>query len=275
MSKGRIIKQISNFYTVLVDDKIYDCRSCGKFRLDKMSPVVGDIVNVDLTRKYIIDILPRKNYILRPTISNIDLCLIVTALKEPDLSLNLLDKQLCNLFYNKIKPVIVLTKIDLLTKKELKEYNNIFKYYEKIGINVFYNTELEKLEKYLSGKVVALTGQSGAGKSTLINKIGNINLKTAEISKALGRGKHTTRHTEIHQIKDFWLADTPGFSSLDITNIKKQELKNTFIEFNNYQCKFKDCIHYKEIDCGVKKEVGKEILLSRYEDYCKFLEELK
>ena len=134
----------------------------------------------------------------------------------------------------------------------------------------------DALKELIADKISVLTGQSGVGKSTLLNTLNpDFKLKTQDISKALNRGKHTTRHTEIHQIKDFWLADTPGFSSLDITNIKKQELKNTFIEFNNYQCKFKDCIHYKEIDCGVKKEVGKEILLSRYEDYCKFLEELK
>ena len=275
MTKGRIVRQISNLYTVLVDDKTYDCRSCGKFRLNKIKPIVGDIVDVDLTRKYIMDIFPRKNFILRPSVSNIDVCLIVTSLKDPNLSLNLLDKQLCILFYNKIEPVIVLTKLDLLTKDELMEYNNIFNYYEKIGIRVFTNTELNKLEEFLSKKVVALMGQSGAGKSTLINKIGNINLKTAEISKALGRGKHTTRHTEIHLLNDFGLIDTPGFSSLDISNISKRELKETFIEFKNYQCKFKDCLHYKEIDCGVKKEVGKQILISRYENYCKFLEELK
>ena len=275
MTKGRIVRQISNLYTVLVSNTYIDARCRGKFRYTNITPVVGDIVDIDIEKKYIIDILPRKNYIKRPVVANIDLCLVVTSLKEPDLSLNLLDKELCYLTYNNIKPVIVLTKSDLLNIKELESINKLFDYYKNIGINVFYNNELDKLKNYLDNKYVVLTGQSGAGKSTLINMLGNKDIKTSAISKALGRGVHTTRHTQIYEIDNFWLIDTPGFSSLDITEIKKEELASTFIEFNNYTCKFNNCLHNKEVNCGIKEVIGKEILPSRYENYLKFLSELK
>ena len=272
VNKGKIIRIISNLYSVLVNDTIIEARARGKFRKDEISPMVGDEVIIDIEKKYIIEILPRKNYLTRPNISNIDLVICVTSTKEPDLSLNLLDKQLAFLALHNIPSMICFTKYDLLNDSEKQEINNLKEYYQGIGITVVINSEITKIKEILKGKEVGLLGQSGAGKSSLVNKLGNYDIKTQKISKALGRGIHTTRHIEIYKVSDFYLIDTPGFSALDLNFTTKDNLKNGFIEFQNYECRFKDCKHYKEIDCGIKEEVGKSILPSRYENYINFLE---
>lgn len=272
VNKGKIIRIISNLYSVLVNDTIIEARARGKFRKDEISPMVGDEVIIDIEKKYIIEILPRKNYLIRPNISNIDLVICVTSTKEPDLSLNLLDKQLAFLALHNIPSMICFTKYDLLNDSEKQEINNLKEYYQSIGITVVINSEITKIKEILKGKEVGLLGQSGAGKSSLVNKLGNYDIKTQKISKALGRGIHTTRHVEIYKVSDFYLIDTPGFSALDLNFTTKDNLKNGFIEFQNYECRFKDCKHYKEIDCGIKEEVGKSILPSRYENYINFLE---
>ena len=271
---GTIIKIISNLYTVQSENETYECRARGKFRNDKTTPLVGDFVVFDYKQNLIKEILPRKNILDRPNVSNVDVALIVTSVRKPNLSLSLLDKQIAVITKSDITPVICLTKCDLLNQEELDDIDKIFSYYERIGIKVFKNTETKKLLEYLKEKIVVLTGQTGAGKSSLINKLGDLNLKTDEISEALGRGKHTTRHTEIHKVKDVFFVDTPGFSSLDI-NTDKNELKNYFIEFKEFTCKYKDCNHDKEDGCNVKKAVeNKQILKSRYDNYIKFRGEL-
>ena len=275
VNKGKVIRIISNLYSVLVNDTIINARARGKFRQNEISPMVGDEVVIDIEKKYILEILPRKNYLTRPNISNIDLVICVTSTKEPVLSLNLLDKQLAFLALHNIPSMICFTKYDLLNQKEQEEINTLITYYQKIGIDTVINTELTKINTILKGKEVGLLGQSGAGKSSLINKLGNYNIKTQPISKALGRGIHTTRHVEIYKVNDFYLLDTPGFSALDLNFTNPNDLKNGFIEFKNYNCRFKDCKHYKEIDCAVKENVGKEILPSRYENYISFLEKEK
>ena len=281
MNKGKIIRIISNLYSVLVNDTIIEARARGKFRKDEISPMVGDEVIIDIEKKYIIEILPRKNYLTRKlhremgqlaAEKGIDLVICVTSTKEPDLSLNLLDKQLAFLALHNIPSMICFTKYDLLNDSEKQEINNLKKYYQSIGITVVINSEITKIKEILKGKEVGLLGQSGAGKSSLVNKLGNYDIKTQKISKALGRGIHTTRHVEIYKVSDFYLIDTPGFSALDLNFTTKDNLKNGFIEFQNYECRFKDCKHYKEIDCGIKEEVGKSILPSRYENYINFLE---
>ena len=272
MNKGKIVRIISNLYSVLVNDTIIEAIARGKFRKDEISPMVGDEVIIDIEKKYIIEILPRKNYLTRPNISNIDLVICVTSTKEPDLSLNLLDKQLAFLALHNIPSMICFTKYDLLNDSEKQEINNLKEYYQGIGITVVINSEITKIKEILKGNEVGLLGQSGAGKSSLVNKLGNYDIKTQKISKALGRGIHTTRHVEIYKVSDFYLIDTPGFSALDLNFTTKDNLKNGFIEFQNYECRFKDCKHYKEIDCGIKEEVGKSILPSRYENYINFLE---
>lgn len=273
---GKIVKILSNLYTVNADNKLYECRARGKFRFDKISPLVGDIVDFDEKEKYITKIHERINFLNRPQISNVDIALIVTSVKKPDLSLNLLDKLILVIKNNNIEPVICVTKLDLVSFFNKGVYKKIFKYYEKIGIKVFYNTDLSRLKKYLQNKTVVLTGQTGSGKSSLLNKLNkDLNLDTNPISEALGRGVHTTRHTEIHEISNIYFADTPGFSSINLDGIDKENIIIGFPEFSEYSCDFKDCKHIDEKSCRVKDAVNsKKILKSRYEDYKLFMKEI-
>lgn len=275
MLKGKIIKNISDTYTVLSNNSLYECKARGKFRQSKITPLVGDQVVMDEENNYILEIEARRNELKRPTVSNIDIALIVTSLKKPDLSLNLLDKEITSIILSRVLPVICFTKLDLASKKELKEVKYLKKYYESLNIKVFYNTKLRKLLKYLKGKTVVLTGQTGAGKSSLLNRLDkNLALKVGEISEALNRGKHTTRHTEIHEIKKVFFVDTPGFSSLDLSEYKKTDIRDAFKEFSRYSCPFKDCMHLKEEDCSVKEAVKNgKILSSRYGNYISFIKE--
>lgn len=275
---GKIVKIISNLYTVkTIDGNYIDCRARGKFRHDNVVPLVGDYVNVDIKDNYIIEILDRKNSLNRPQISNVDVALIVTSLTKPDISFNLLDKLILVIKKNNIEPVICITKKDLIDRKTYKDLKKSLKYYETIGIKVFYNSKLSKLKKYLNQKIVVLTGQTGAGKSTLLNKLDkSLNLDTNPISDALGRGVHTTRHTEIHEIDNIYFADTPGFSSINLDDIDKENILIGFPEFNNYTCDFKDCAHIDEKNCSVKNAVlSGKILKSRYENYVLFYKEIK
>lgn len=274
--RGTIVKIISNLYTVSSGDSLYCCRARGKFRNDNLTPLVGDFCLIDTEKKYILNIESRKNSLNRPMIANVDVGLIITSLKNPDLSLNLLDKELLCISNENIEPIIVLTKLDLLDDSELKEIKNTISYYKRIGYKVFTNQELDKIKRALEGKIVVLTGQTGAGKSTLLNKMDeSLNLKTNPISKALGRGVHTTRHVELFKIDSITFADTPGFSALDLT-FTKERLKELYPEFKDKTCKFQNCNHNKENVCGVKEAVKEgEILKSRYENYLKFRGELK
>lgn len=273
---GIIIKNISNDYTINSNGKNYICKPRGKFRINNQTPLVGDIVIFDEKENYIIDILPRKNELIRPSIANIDLAVIVTSVKNPNFDSVLLDKQLTIISYNNIKPIIYLTKLDLLNKEELEKINVYIKYYQKIGYHVI--TNKEELINQIKEKTVVLTGQSGAGKSTLLNKINpNLELKTNEISYALGRGKHTTRHTEFFSTSNSYIADTPGFSKIDFLNMTALDIRdNTKEMFDNLEkCKYQDCLHIKEDGCHVKELVKKgEILKSRYENYVNFINNL-
>lgn len=268
-----IVKNISDTYTVKVKNELYDCKARGKFRRDALTPLVGDLVEFDSENLYILNILERKNELVRPSISNVDVALIITSVKKPDLSLYLLDKQISSIILEHIMPVICFTKLDLLTRDELKEFKNIIKYYKKIGIKVFVNQKIKKMIRYLKGKTVVLTGQTGAGKSSLLNRLDSqLNLKTGEISDALGRGRHTTRHTEFFLVQDILIADTPGFSALDLNKYTKEEIRDSFVEFSNYSCEFKNCMHVRENNCEIKRQVEKgNILKSRYENYCNFI----
>ena len=271
--EGRIIKIISNLYTVETKERQIECRARGKFRNEKITPLVGDRCTIDAENAYILEILPRKNFLNRPMIANVDAALLVTSVKKPDLSLNLLDKMIVSVEINKIEPILCFSKLDLLSKKETKKVKEIIKYYKRIGYTAITNDKYKKLNKILKKKTVVITGQTGAGKSTLLNKLDkSLHLKTDEISESLGRGKHTTRHVELFSFKNFYIADTPGFSSLDFEDISKEEIRDSFKEFKKYICPFKNCMHYKEKDCNVKKAVEKkEILKSRYDNYLDFI----
>ena len=272
--QGRIIKVISNDYTVSDGVKNITCKARGVFRNKKITPLAGDIVIIDENKKIIEEILERKNELFRPPIANIDIALVVMSLTEPDFNINLLDKLLSIIEFNNIKPMICLTKKDLLKDDSILEKAN---YYSKIGYEIIFNNEIDKLKKVLSKKVIILTGQTGVGKSTLLNKLdSNLNLNTSEISKALGRGKHTTRNIEFYKVDDILIADTPGFSLIDFKEMNKEDIRDNFIEFNEYKdkCKYRDCIHINEDDCFIKEKVKKgEILKDRYNNYVSFIKE--
>ena len=274
---GKIIKIISDDFTIkLYNNDIITAKARGIFRNKNISPLVGDNVEVDIDKKVITKIENRKNSLIRPPVANIDQALIVTSCISPDFSSNLLDKLLNIIEFNNIKPIIIITKYDLLD--DTSYIDKIINYYKKIGYEVYINSEINQIKKLFKEKVTILTGQSGSGKSTLINKIGNMNLKTNEISKALGRGKHTTRHVELYDLFNGLIADTPGFSSLSFIDMTKEDIRDNFIEFNNYKekCKYRDCNHINEDDCEIKRKVeDNNILKERYENYIKFINEKK
>ena len=271
---GRIIKIVSNDYTVKCEDgNTYICKARGVFRNKKITPLVGDFVKITKEKNLIEEIMKRKNELIRPPVSNIDIALVVTSAKEPDFSSNLLDKMIDIIEFNNIIPVICISKYDLLDNT--KEMDEIVAYYKKIGYKVFINTQIEDIKKIFKDNITILTGQTGVGKSSLINKLEkSMDLKTGEISKALGRGKHTTRHTELFELFDGYVADTPGFSSLNFIGMNKEDIRDNFIEFNEYKdkCKYRDCMHVNEDDCEIKRRVANnEILKSRYDNYVKFI----
>lgn len=275
--QGRVIKLISNKWTVDVEGHYYECSSIGKFKYLKQTPLVGDLVEIDEENNIIKKILPRKNELVRPPVVNVDSAIILTSCKEPNFSSNLLDKMLVIIEYNNIKPIICFTKYDLLD--DTTEIDEIISYYRKIGYEVHINNQINDIKGILKGKISVLTGQTGVGKSSLLNKLKtDLNLPTGEISKALGRGRHTTRHVELLDIDGGLVADTPGFSSLDFIGMDKNDIKDNFIEFYEHQdkCKYKDCVHIKEDGCYIKSLVeNKEIKESRYENYKKFIESIE
>ena len=273
--QGEVVKVISNQFYVKVNNNVLICTQRGVLKKNKTLPLVGDKVLVDIEKRVIEKILPRKNEIVRPPVANIDQAIIVTSLKHPDFSTNLLDKLLVQLEINKIKPIICLTKKDLLSSIELTNYLEIINYYQKIGYLVLDNTDIKKILKELENKITVFLGQTGAGKSTLLNKLfPDLNLKTGEVSLALGRGKHTTRVVEIIEIGSIKVLDTPGFSALSFLKYDLESVKEAFIEFKNYPCLYKDCNHDKEPECNLKKAVlAGQVLESRYENYLNFKKE--
>lgn len=272
--EGKILKALSGFYYVQCNEELITCRARGNFRNDNITPLVGDDVKIQMSDNntgYVVEILERKNELLRPKVANIDYSIIIASAKDPEFSSKLLNKMICLNENSDVDIIIIFTKLDLLSDEELIKMEEIITYYERVGYKVFTNNEedTENLKKLISNKYVAISGQSGAGKSTFINKLAHhLEIETGEISKHLGRGRHTTRHTEFYPIDDFYIADTPGFSSLDITFVEKEDIQYLFREFGEYSCKFKPCNHIEESQCGVKEAVEKkEILESRYEDY--------
>lgn len=278
--KGLIIKSISGDYTVYADDKdSYVCKPRGTFRLDEISPKVGDRVIIDPNTKTILELIPRKNELVRPFVSNVDKMFLIFSVKEPDLNLNLLDRMLSILEYNGIESIIVFSKIDLLT--DISEIEEVSNYYTNIGYKVYHTSkfsDLKFLEPEFKDSISVFAGQSGAGKSSLLNILDSkLDLKTAEISFALGRGKHTTRHTELHPLFEGWIADTPGFGNIEFPFEDLLTFSHSFREFFEVSknCKFNGCIHINEPGCEVKRLVkDNAILNSRYENYLNFEKEI-
>ncbi len=275
--QGQIIKIVSDLHYVSCNGEVYPCKCRGIFRKEHITPVVGDYVLFSIEKKLIEEILPRKNEFERPKVSNIDQAFIVTSLVNPDFSLNLLDKLLILMKLHNVDAIICITKKDLVDEDKYQEVNSLLDYYRGLGYKVVFNRELDKIKKLIQNKTSVFTGQTGAGKSTLLNKLNpNWNLETGEVSLALGRGRHTTRVVELFQIFGGKVMDTPGFSALDFDKYSKEEIRDAFIEFHNYPCPFKDCMHTKEKECVVKKAVlANDILDSRYKNYLSFIKEDK
>lgn len=273
--KGLIIKNISNDYLIKAENNLYNCKPRGKFRKDKIIPLVGDKVEFNEQDKYITKIYPRKNSLIRPSVSNVDQALIVTSVKTPNFDTNLLDKLLTIISFNNIEPVICFTKLDLLDNKEQKEIENYINYYNNLGYKTVTNSKKENFSNIFDNKITVLAGQSGAGKSSLLNLLNpTLKLQTNEISKALNRGKHTTRHTELYKLLGGYIADTPGFSQVDFRKMTKYDIRDNMKEMfdNLHECKYRDCMHIKEDGCKVKQLLAEgTILKSRYNNYKLFI----
>lgn len=270
MQKGIIIKGIGGFYYIKTESgEILECKARGVFRKKKITPMVGDKVLV--SNGQITEIYERSNFMMRPPVANIDVLLIVVAAKSPDPNLFLIDKLLVYAKSRGIDAVICINKTDL-DKSE-----DIVKTYEKSGYKVICvsaqtKENITQLKEILKGKTTAFSGLSGVGKSSLLNLISNSVMETGDLSEKIMRGKHTTRHVELFEISGGgYVFDTPGFSSLElteITDIEPSELFCYFPEFPENQCRFKTCVHINEPDCQVKKLMSEgEISPSRYENY--------
>ena len=273
--KGQIVKISSDLHFVSFENQIYPCKCRGVFRKEHILPVVGDYVLFHKDQKIIEEILPRKNVFQRPKVSNIDQAFLITSLKLPDFSYNLLDKFISLMEIHHVEPIICITKSDLVDSDTLKMIQEGLSYYEKLGYKVLYNTELDSIKELCKNKTSVFTGQTGAGKSTLLNRLNpEWNLEVGDVSLALGRGKHTTRVVELFEFCGGKVMDTPGFSSLDLGEYSKEEIRDSFREFSMYPCLYKDCMHTKEAECVVKREVlENHILESRYLNYLSFIGE--
>lgn len=281
MKKGQIIKSIGELYTIQevgTKEKVA-LKPRGNIRYKGQKPKVGDFVMYD---KQIEKILDRRNDLVRPPICNIDQAILVFSCIRPEISYSLLDRFLSIIEHNNIEVKLVITKVDLCedidkVKETLSYYGQ---YYDVFFVNNKDKETVEELKAIFADKVSVFTGQTGVGKSSLLNALGSFQLKTDEISEALGRGKHTTRHTELFEYNEGLVADTPGFSSLDFIDMTIEDLRDSFVDFDELSggCRYRGCFHHHEPtkDCCVKQEVEKgNILKSRYESYIAFLEEIK
>ena len=294
--QGKIIKGIAGFYYVhpqtgdarlMPGARIYACKAKGIFRKDQMKPLVGDNVAFDVTHEgdaegNITRILPRKNELVRPAVANIDQAMVIFAISKPKPNLNLLDRFLITMEQQGIETVLCFNKKDIATEKELFLLQQT---YEKCGYHIVFTSAkegegLSQVKELLSGKTTAVAGPSGVGKSSLINILQpEAGMETGAISTKIDRGKHTTRHSELICIdENTYIMDTPGFSSMYVNQFEKEELKDYFPEFKDYedQCRFQGCVHIHEPGCAVKAalEAG-EISSIRYENYTELFEDLK
>ena len=273
-----IVRIVSNRYTVFLKGEMIVATAMGKLRLgDK--PLVGDRVHVEeIDGKYVIQkLLPRRNHLTRPAIANVDQALIVMSIKEPDFSFVLVNRLIFLIAYSAIEPIIVVSKADLASNEFIEEIKNAYHGYKVIVMGQGFNTT--PLESVLEGKLSVLAGQSGVGKSSILNRINpEFKLNTQEISKALGRGKHTTRHNQLYDVAKGWIADTPGFSSLDFSSLDPFELSRSIPDFKPYfgQCRYRDCLHINEPSCKIKEMVESgEVNAIRYDNYKECLDMIK
>ena len=287
MIEGRIIKGIGGFYYVDTDNGLYECRARGIFRKNKITPLVGDFVKISVVdeenKKGVVEeIAERETELVRPPIANVNKALIVFAVKNPTPHLSLLDRFIVLAERENLEIVIILTKIDLDDDNTFEKIKNIYEHcgYKVIGVSNLEKKNIDKVKEELKDNTVVFAGPSGVGKSSLLNEIDkNFKLKTGDVSDKIKRGKHTTRHSELFELEfGGMVADTPGFSSLTLDDIEDVDLKDYFIEFDNYDdCKFGSrCIHQNEPNCAVKEAVENgEIPKERYESYIQLLNEIR
>ncbi|WKY46361.1 ribosome small subunit-dependent GTPase A [Eubacteriaceae bacterium ES3] len=285
--KGRIIKGIGGFYYVKTSDShnAIECRAKGLFRHQKITPTVGDWVTIELSEvenSWVIDtVLPRRNLLIRPPVANVDIGLIVFALKNPRPDLLLIDKLLLQSEISQVEPILCFTKTDLVNPKKLEEISDIYRKtpYQILFLDQKNESSMKPVYEIIKGKTAFLAGPSGVGKSTLANFFFQETvMETGGLSDKLKRGKHTTRHVELLSLDlDTYLVDTPGFSSFKVPEgIDPIDLQEYFPDFVKGECRFSSCVHDKEPDCSVKAAVeNNEISKSRYEHYLFFLNELK
>lgn len=286
--QGKIIKGIAGFYYVqAAGSGIYECKAKGIFRKEKQKPLVGDNVELSVLDETehlgnIDRILPRKNELIRPAVANIDQALVIFAGAKPKPNLNLLDRFLVSMEMQGVSSVICFNKQDVISEEEKAHLQNI---YEKCGCRVIFTSALleeglEEIRAILKDKTTAVAGPSGVGKSSLVNLLApQAQMETGEISAKIDRGRHTTRHSEIFWVEgSTFICDTPGFSSLAVWNMEKEELKDCFPEFAAYakDCRFQGCTHTHEPGCGVKEALAQaQISRERYENYAEMYNELK
>ncbi|MGB3998181.1 MAG: ribosome small subunit-dependent GTPase A [Bacilli bacterium] len=280
--RGLIIKAISGEYTIIdQENKIHVAKPRGLFRFKEHAPKVGDWVEFDAKHKVIQKIAQRRNELNRPVIANVDKVFLVFSVREPDLNLRLLDRLLAIIEYMDIEIVIVFTKLDLLADRG--DFDQINEYYRSIGYKTYLSglnaIPVKEIKAEIDGYISVLAGQSGAGKSTLLNALDpSFQLKTDVISRALGRGKHTTRHVELLRVEGGWIADTPGFGNVDFDIPDLLTLSHSFREFfaHSDKCKFNRCLHLDEPGCAIKDMVADGVILhSRYQNYALFYREVE
>ena len=285
---GKIMKGIAGFYYVgVVESGVYECKAKGIFRKDKIKPLVGDDVEIEVLNEEeklgnIVKILPRRSELIRPAVANVDQAFVIFALENPKPNFMLLDRFLIMMEQAEVPAVICFNKKDLASEEETR---TLCETYRNCGYQVILSSALEKegldeIHRILKGKTTVVAGPSGVGKSSLTNLLqGEVQMETGEISRKLKRGRHTTRHSQVIPVgEDTFLMDTPGFSSLYLMNMEEQDLKNYFPEFRKYEetCRFQGCRHIHEPGCRVKEALENgEISRLRYEDYLSLYEELK
>jgi ribosome biogenesis GTPase len=285
MKTGVITKGIGGFYYVDTQHGIYECRARGRFRLMDITPLVGDIVDIEVdeaTRQgYVLNVQPRTNEMIRPAIANVDQVMMVFAAKRPDINGMLLQKFLIYAEYAGLKIKVCINKIDLDEEEDYKEVVEMLESvpYPVIIASTKQNKGIEELKLALKDKTTVFAGPSGAGKSSLLNRVqSGLTLKTGDLSKKIDRGTHTTRHAELIPLElGGWVADTPGFTSLELNQIEAERLQELFPEFQQHlTCKFKHCLHHSEPRCGVKEALQQGVISKlRYDFYIGLLEELK